>query len=309
MNDDSCTCTVEVSPEEVDAGSDVTMTVRVAGLRKGLSKLAVSVRDQQHAELARAELKPADDDAHESDDIVLPVPGTVGEQLYRAVVLAAGKNGELQEQTSSEVRFTIKPHAALLNVWDVPSTVVAGERFKLTIGVKCSAGCDLGGQAVIIVDHEGSHVGAAHLGHEVWPGTEALYFAEMAAVAPSVPGNQRWEIKASPSASELPHDSGSCDIAVKVVSPPDCEVTVEAFDREKQTPIKGARVIIHPYRAMTDEHGVAKIKVTKGRYDILVSASKYVAASASVEVTADVLTRAELDKEPPSEPEDEVPGY
>ena len=29
---------------------------------------------------------------------------------------------------------------------------------------------------------------------------------------------------------------------------------------------------MHPYRATTDENGVAKVKVTKGRYDILVSA-------------------------------------
>ena len=44
---------------------------------------------------------------------------------------------------------------------------------------------------------------------------------------------------------------------LRVVSPPDCEITVEAFDREKQTPIKGARVVMHPYRAMTDENGIA----------------------------------------------------
>ena len=95
-------------------------------------------------------------------------------------------------------------------------------------------------------------------------------------------------------------------MAIKVVSPPDCEVTVEAVDREKQTPIKGARVVMHPYRAMTDENGIAKVKVTKGQYDILVSASKYVPVSIPVEVTADMVTRAELDVDPPWEPPDEV---
>ena len=94
-------------------------------------------------------------------------------------------------------------------------------------------------------------------------------------------------------------------MAVKVVSPPDCEVTVEAVDREKQTPIKGARVVMHPYRAMTDENGIARLKVTKGHYDILVSASKYVPVSITVEVTADMITRAELDVEPPWESPDE----
>ena len=62
-------------------------------------------------------------------------------------------------------------------------------------------------------------------------------------------------------------------VVVRVVSAPDCEVTVRALDREKQTPIKGARVVMHPYRAVTDENGVAKVRVARGQYDILVSGS------------------------------------
>ncbi len=95
-------------------------------------------------------------------------------------------------------------------------------------------------------------------------------------------------------------------LAVRVVSPPDCEVTVEAVDREKQTPIEGASVVMHPYRATTDENGIAKLKVTKGQYDILVSGSKYVPVSIPAEVTADMATRAELDVEPPWESPDEA---
>jgi hypothetical protein len=94
-----------------------------------------------------------------------------------------------------------------------------------------------------------------------------------------------------------------------VVNPPDCEITVEAVDKETQTPIKGARVVMHPYRALTDENGVARVKVAKGPYDILVSASKYVAVSTTAEVTADMITRAELDADPPWMSPDEDPGY
>lgn len=46
--------------------------------------------------------------------------------------------------------------------------------------------------------------------------------------------------------------------------------------------------------------------MTKGQYDILVSASKYVPISTTVEVTADMITRAELEVDPPWEPPDEV---
>ncbi len=80
---------------------------------------------------------------------------------------------------------------------------------------------------------------------------------------------------------------------------PDCEVTVRAVDREKQTPIKGARVVMHPYRAVTDENGIAKVRVARGQYDILVSGSRYMPACTSVEVTADMITSAELDADQP----------
>ncbi len=307
MKDDHCTCTVEVSPEEVDAGADITLTVRVAGLRKG--KPIVSIRDQHDAELACVELAKSDDGEYESDDIVLPAPRTVGEHAFRAVVLTADKDGNLHEQAGGDTRVVVQPHSAQLNVWEVPSAIVAGERFRFTVGIRCSAGCHLGGEAFSIIDGTGAQVGTADLGPEVWPSTEALYFAEVEADAPPTAGNHEWGIRTAAWNCELPHDAGSIAVALRVVSPPDCEVTIEVFDRENQTPIKGARVLLHPYRAVTDENGVAKVKVTKGRHDILVSASKYMASGTTVEVTADMPTRAELDKEPPVEPEDEVPGY
>jgi hypothetical protein len=304
MNDRTV-CTVEVSPDEVDAGAEITLTVCVEDpVQDDLKQPSASIRNHDNAELARAELKKSEDDGYEAD-IVLSAPRSVGEYVYRAVVVAADKDGASQDHASSEVRFVVKPHEAQLNVWDVPSTLVPGEHFKFTVGVRCSAGCDLAGQDLSIVDRDGTQIACAILGPAVWPGTDALYFAEVEAEAPPVAGNCQWEVKTAPSASELPHDAGSLAFGVKVVHPPSCEVTVEAVDREKQTPIRGARVVMHPYRAITAENGVAKLKVTEGRYDILVSASKYAPVSTVVEVTADVKTRAELDVESPLESPDE----
>ena len=145
----------------MDAGADITLKVQVASPRKDrLRGPRVSIRNQEDTELAQAELKESDGEAYESNDIVLAAPRVVGEHLYRAVVVAADKDGALQEQASTEVRFVVKPHAAQLNVWDVPSAIVAGERFKFTVGVKCSAGCNLGGQGLSIFDREGSQVGS-----------------------------------------------------------------------------------------------------------------------------------------------------
>jgi hypothetical protein len=187
----------------------------------------------------------------------------------------------------------------------VPSALVAGERFKFTVGVRCSAGCNLAGRDLSIVGRDGTPIVCATLGPTVWPGTDALYFAEVAVEAPPVAGNHQWEVRSAASTSEPPHDAGSHAFGLKVVRPPNCEVTIEAIDKEKQTPIKGARVVMHPYRATTGENGQAKLKVTDGRYDILVSATKYAPVSMVVEVTGDVVTRAELDGEPPLESPDE----
>jgi hypothetical protein len=307
MKHDQCTCTVEVSPDEVDAGADITLQVRAACPREGgLRAPSVSIRDPGDAELARAELTSSEDGDYQSNDIVLASPCAVGEHVYRAVLVAADKDGALQEQASTEVRFVVKLHAALLNVWGLPSAVVAGDRFSFTVGAKCSAGCNLSGHKFSILGHDGSEIRAAKLGGDIWPGTDALYFAEIEAQAPPAAGNHRWEVKTAAWDSELPHAAGASDLIIKVVDAPDCEVTVEAVDREKQAPIKDARVVMHPFRAITDANGIARLKVTKGQYDILVSASKYIPLSTSVEVTADMISKAELDEDQPWVPPDEA---
>jgi hypothetical protein len=203
--------------------------------------------------------------------------------------------GEVSPGEADSGGDTTQPHAAQLNVWDVPSAAVAGERFRIAVGVRCPAGCDLGGGSLGIFDQDGARVGTARLGHEVWPGAEALYYSEVEAQAPLAPGSHRWEIRTADWVSKQPHAAGALPVTVRVVRPPDCEVTVKVVDRESQAPIKGARVVMHPYRAVTDDNGVAKVKVTRGPYDILVSGSKYVPACAGVEVAADLITSAELD--------------
>jgi hypothetical protein len=104
---------------------------------------------------------------------------------------------------------------------------------------------------------------------------------------------------------ELPHAAGSLPLNVRVVTAPDCEVTIRAVDRENQTPIEYALVVMHPYRAVTDDNGIARVRVARGQYDILVSGSRYLPACASVEVTADLITSAELAADQPWTPPDE----
>jgi hypothetical protein len=294
-----CTCTVEVSPCEVDAGAELTVRASVSCSHGcDLRGQTVSIRNQDDTELARAELTELDGDAYVTGAFVLRAPLEAGQHIYRAVLTAREKDGVLHEETATQFSFAAMAHAASVNVWGLPSAIAPGERFTFKVGIKCSVGCKLTGRPLSVFDHEGAQVGAGHLLDDIWPGTGALYFAEVEAQAPLATGDHKWQVKSPGSDLSVPHAAGSFNFAVKVVSPPDHEVTVEAFDSETQIPIKGAHVLLHPYRALTDEKGVARVKVAKGRYMLFVSGFQYVAYQSIIEVAGDVTTRAELAVEP-----------
>jgi hypothetical protein len=293
------TCRVEVSPREVDAGAGLTVRALVSCPHGcDLRGQSVSIRNQDDTELANVELTELDGDAYATGAFVLRAPLEAGEHIYRAVLAAREKDGVLHEDTSTEFSFVAMAHAASVNVWGLPSAIAAGERFTFKVGIKCSAGCKLTGRPLSVFDHEGAQVGEGRLLDDIWPGTSALYFAEVEAQATLTTGDHQWQVKTPGSDLGVPHAAGSFTFAVKVVSPPDHEVTVEAFDSETQTPIKGAHVLLHPYRALTDERGVAKVKVARGRYMLFVSGFQYIAYQSIIDVAGDVTTRAELAVEP-----------
>ena len=76
---------------------------------------------------------------------------------------------------------------------------------------------------------------------------------------------------------------------------------ITSLCRETQAPIKGAHVLMHPYRAFTDDRGAATLKVVKGRYTLFVSGLTYIGHESIVDVAADLTVRAELTVEPESD--------
>jgi hypothetical protein len=293
------TCAVDISAREVDAGEEIFVRVRVSCPHGcDLRGQGVSIRDQHDAEAVRAALTELADEAYVTNPVALRAPLEVGEHSYRAVLAASETDGVLHEESSTPFSFATKTHAASVNVWGLPSAIAAGERFRFKAGIKCSAGCKLSGRRLSIFDHEGEEVAPVTLAENIWPGTDALYFVEVEAQAPPAPGDYQWQVRTSEWNSGIAHAAGSFTFAVKIVRAPDHEVTVEAFDRETQSPIKGAHVLLHPYRAYTDERGVAKLKVATGRYKLFVSGFKYIAYQGILEVAGDVTARADLAVEP-----------
>jgi hypothetical protein len=292
-------CAVEVSPGEVAAGTELTVAVR-ASCPHGcdLRGQSVSILARDGAALASAQLSECEGKTYATPALVLRAPVEVGEYTWRAILAAHARDGVRHEPTLTAFSFATTAHAASVNVWGWPSAIAAGERFSLKIGVKCSAACNLAGRALSVIDHEGRQVGDGRLLNEVWSGTSALYFAEVELKAPLTTGAHEWQVKAPGSPFPPPHAAGACTLTIKVVGPPDCELTVAVFDRATQMPIKGAHILLHPYRTSTDENGLAKIKVMRGRYRLSVSGFNYIPCENTTDVEGDVAMKVELALEP-----------
>ena len=135
----------------------------------------------------------------------------VGEYLYRAVVVAADKDGALQERASAEVRFVVKPHAAAAECLGCAVRDRGGRAFQVH-GRRQMLGRVRPGRPG--VEHlRPRRLASRHAqssASDIWPGTDALYFAEVEAEAPldgrrpSMGGQDGRR-----GIAELPHAAGS----------------------------------------------------------------------------------------------------
>ena len=159
----------------------------------------------------------------------------------------------------------------------------------MKVGVKRGDGDEGADGDFGIYDHEGAAVATGTVSGDIWPGTTALYFSEVEVSAPDAEGLYTWSVT---------HADECASFGIRVVNRPDYLVRVETVDRADQSPLAGARIVMHPYRAVTDERGIAGVRVAKGTYTLFVSQTRYITVGVPIEVDADVTARAELDVEP-----------
>jgi hypothetical protein len=293
------TCVIHVSPDVVDAGAEMTLQGQVSCAPIcDLRGHALLVKDEAGADARSVELTRFDGETNSTDEFDVKAPVKAGGYTWAAVCPAVVKGGMSYIEASTPISFTVKRHTTHVVAWDIPSAIVVGERFRIKIGIKCSSECCLANKDFEIYDHEGTQVATGTLPGDCWPGTAGLYVAEVELQAPASEGLYSWSVKRSGSDVGIPHAEGSNSFGVRVVSHPECLVTVETVDSVTQTPLGGARVVMHPYKAVTDERGVAQMRVAKGAYKLFVSQTKYLTFGVAVEVTADMTARAELDLEP-----------
>jgi hypothetical protein len=192
--------------------------------------------------------------------------------------------------------MTVEMHRRSVVVWDVPPAIERGSAFRVRIGIKCALACPSERWTLDVRDHDGNVRATATVGNEIWPGTAALYFSEIELRAPDAEGLYEWVARAPQCASgDNAHAQASAGFNVRTMASPQCLLTVIAVDKESRTPIQGAKVVLHPYRAVTDARGVASIAVAKGRDRLFVSGGQYFPFRVDSEVTADMTLRAELE--------------
>ena len=190
-------------------------------------------------------------------------------------------------------------HEMSLAVWDIP-TPAAGERFSVKAGAKSSAGCALGGCRIEVLAGD-TVVASGSLGEAPWPGTDALYWAEVELRAPPTPGAVTFSARLRAGDPGEPHREAASPFDVTVVAPPDHTLAVKVASGG--VPIEEATIRLGPYRATTDESGRATIKLAAGRYNLIVWKAGYDTEPVPVTIDADASVVVEARALPQDDPD------
>jgi hypothetical protein len=295
---------VKAPVTEIDAGTDMALKIRVScSSGCDLRGLRVFIAGDECASVEEVELAEFDGAASETEEFVARAPSRPGEYEWATVFPAQEKEGISHEESSAPFTFCVESHSASTAVWDVPSPVAFHDKFKIKVGVKCSAGCSLAGHKIEIYDHKAEKVATGKLGSTPWPGTSALYWAEVQLEAPGSEGYHGWRAQFPQPDLELPHQESSYRFGFTTGRTPEHLVTVEVIEGDSNDPVTGALVLLRPqsgyaYRGLTDESGTAQVGVPKGEYTLLVSkGNQYAALETTVEASDDLTIKAELEPE------------
>jgi hypothetical protein len=192
-------------------------------------------------------------------------------------------------------------HATSLAVWDIPAAAAAGERFTVKAGAKSSAGSALSGKRIEVCDGAGAVLGSARLGETPWPGTTALFWAEISLNAPQSPGPVTLTASFDAAAIDEPHDGASSPFNVTVVAQAEHTLTVKVS--ADGTALDDAVVRLGPYRAPTDGTGIARVRLASGRYELVVWKTGYEMTSTPIAVDADASVDVTTQRLPEDHPD------
>jgi hypothetical protein len=181
--------------------------------------------------------------------------------------------------------------------------VVTGQPFAIKVGAKSTAGCDLTGKRIAVCDEAGVVLASDVLGDTPWPGTSALYWTELALVAPAEAGMFSWSVKFDAADLAVPHHGASSRFSIAIVNPPEHRLTVKVVEQETAAPIENAQVRLGAYRAATGGSGLAELMLPKGSYDLDVWKSGYEAPTTTIAIDTDVTVEVAIAAVPEENPD------
>jgi hypothetical protein len=296
----------EPAPAELPIGSDLKVQVKVAclsGCDLGALPLTVTGPDGQAVTIAPGRDHGSASEDETLRDITLKAPFEVGTHVWTIRLPPHESDGIRHAECTLPVCVRTLPHATSLAVWAVPSPVVMGERFRIKVGARSAAGCGLGGTKILVTDQSGAVIGQASLQDAPWPGTSALYWAEVEVPAPDQEGMFWGTVNFAAADIDTPHERSSSKFSVAIVRPPEHRLTIEVFDRDSKAPIEDAQVRLGAYRAATDPSGRAEVAMPKGTYDLAVWKVGYETPVQTVDVREDVSVQVEAVIVPPENPD------
>jgi hypothetical protein len=303
------TTTVEIIrsvPGEVEAGTEITLKVRVscaAGCDLRGAPITVLAGEET---LVATGLSSCDGAANETLDLSLKAPAEVGEHVWTIVFRRHEMESVAHDESCVPVAFKTVPHATSMAVWDVPSPIVVDQPFTAKVGVKCSARCNLAGQTVDVRDESGRRMGQGTLNETPWPGTTALYVAEVALVAPTTARMSSWTACFAERDLSLPHSEASAAFGFLTAVLPDHELTIKVINKHTHAPVEQVDIRCGSYRASTNAQGVATLQLPTGTYEL--NAWKLGCDDAppmTLEVNADLLIHVETAPTPEKDPDDQ----
>lgn len=192
----------------------------------------------------------------------------------------------------------LKAHEITLAIWDIPSPIAVSGRFAVKAGVRCSEGCPLNGQEILIRHPADTVIGRGNLGAEPWPGTAALYWTDLNLVAPAAEGTHVWDVTFVSANSEPLHGLASSRFSFITVPPAEHSVEVKIVDKSTDTTVGDVDVRFGMYRCHVGESGLARVELPKGCYDLVVYKLGYQAHPRTVEISADATVEIEIQPEP-----------
>jgi hypothetical protein len=234
-----------------------------------------------------------DGTASETDAIALQAPAQVGEHLFRFVLPPHEIGGDRFPEAALNVPVRVRPQQTSLAVWAVPSPVVAGAPFVIKAGAKSTAGCALAGRSIEVRDRAGAVAASGRLSDAPLPGTNALYWTEMALVAPRTAGLASWSVRFTAEDLDLPHEGAATTFAVAVVPAPEHTLTVKVVEKDTAVPVADVELRLGAFRGATGASGVAEIRMPKGTYELRLWKVGYDAPPQSVQIGADAVIEVE----------------